>query len=126
MDSYDALKAFGALSQETRLEAFRLLVRSGTQGQAAGRIARKLEIPHNTMSSHLAILVAAGLVTSRREGRSIIYKINFSGTGDLLSFLMADCCEGRPEICAPVIDNIISKCCLPNRESGEGDEAPAC
>lgn len=111
VDMNSAIKAFGALSQETRLEAFRLLVQSGSEGMAAGNIARALDIPHNTMSSHLAILVNAGLVTSQREGRSIIYSIDLEGTRTLLSFLMEDCCQGRPEICAPVLDSVLPGCC---------------
>jgi len=111
MDTNSAIKAFGALSQETRLETFRLLVQSGSEGMAAGDIARALDTPHNTMSSHLAILVNAGLVTSQREGRSIIYSIDLGGTREVLSFLMEDCCQGRPEICAPVLDTVLPGCC---------------
>jgi DNA-binding transcriptional ArsR family regulator len=73
MDISVAVKALGALSQESRLKAFRLLVRSGDEGMAAGRIADALSIPHNTLSTHLSTLVNAGLVNSRRESRSIIY-----------------------------------------------------
>ena len=101
----------GALAQETRLETFRLLVRTGAGGMAAGEIARTLDIPHNTLSSHLAILVNAGLVGSRRDGRSIIYSVNFDGTRDLLSFLMEDCCQGHPDVCAPVLDSVLPGCC---------------
>jgi len=111
MDINAATRSLGALAQETRLETFRLLVRTGTAGMAAGDIARSLSIPHNTMSSHLAILANAGLVDSRREGRSIIYRINFDGTRALLSFLVEDCCQGRPEDCAPMLDSVLSVCC---------------
>jgi DNA-binding transcriptional ArsR family regulator len=110
MDVSSTVKALGALSQASRLKAFRLLVRSGSAGMAAGEIARALKIPHNTMSSHLSILVNAGLIGSRRESRSIIYSIDFAGTRDLLSFLMEDCCQGRPELCAPVLDSVLSDC----------------
>jgi len=113
MDRLDATKAFGALSQETRLDAFRLLVRCGGEGMAAGAIARALDIPHNTMSSHLAILVNGGLVTSQREGRSVIYKLDLAGTRVLLSYLLEDCCNGRPEICAPLLDCVRPDCCTP-------------
>lgn len=113
MDESKAASAFGALSQETRLQTFRLLVRCGTGGMAAGEIARTLGIPHNTLSSHLSILVNAGLVGSRREGRSMIYSIDFAGTRSLLSFLMEDCCQGRPEVCAPVLDSVLPGCCTP-------------
>ena len=119
MEADDATKALGALSQETRLETFRLLVRAGTLGMAAGEIARTLDIPHNTMSSHLSILVNAGLVQSRRDGRSIIYALNFQGTRDLLSFLVEDCCQGHPEVCAPVLDSVLTGCCEPTDGNGE-------
>jgi len=124
MEMNNAIKAFGALAQETRLEAFRLLVQCGQEGMAAGDIARRLDIPHNTLSSHLAILVNAGLVASEREGRSIIYRIDFAGTRLLLAFLMEDCCKGRPELCAPLLDSLLPGCCLPNDTYGDEHEAP--
>ena len=116
MDTIGAIQALGALSQESRLKAFRLLIRSGDDGMAAGSIARALEIPHNTLSTHLTILVNAGLVKSRRESRSIIYSIDFDGTRGLLSFLMEDCCQGRPEVCAPVLESVLPGCCNPNSQ----------
>lgn len=119
MDTINATKSFGALSQETRLEVFKLLVRCGLEGMAAGEIARQLSVPHNTMSSHLTILVHAGLVRSKREGRSVIYSIDFDGTRALMTFLMEDCCQGRPEVCAPVLDSMLSGCCAPNDQPGE-------
>ncbi len=106
-----AVQSLGALAQESRLEAFRLLVRSGDEGLAAGEIARALEIPHNTLSSHLSILVNAGLLKSRRESRSIIYSVDFDGTRKLLSFLMEDCCQGNPEVCMPVLESLLPGCC---------------
>jgi ArsR family transcriptional regulator len=125
MDTINATRALGALSQESRLQAFRLLVRSGTDGMPAGGIARALDIPHNTMSSHLSILVNAGLVNSRRDGRSIIYNIDFDGTRALLSFLMEDCCRGRPEVCTPMLDSVLPACCAPPDRSGKRNETPA-
>lgn len=119
------MKAFGALSQESRLDAFRLLVRSGTNGIAAGSIARELGIPHNTMSSHLAILVGAGLVGAERKGRSIIYSIDFEGTRALLSYLMEDCCQGQPEVCSPLLDNVLAQCCISTNTNGEQNETSA-
>ena len=113
MEISAAARALGALSQETRLLAFRLLVRCGSDGMAAGQIARGLGIPHNTLSSHLSILAHAGLVNSRREGRSMIYSVDFDGTRQLLAFLMEDCCQGPPKICSPVIDSVLSGCCTP-------------
>ena len=110
MDTNNALRAFGALSQRSRLRAFRLLIKHGGQGMAAGDIARALNVPHNTMSTHLSILVGAGLVTSRRESRSIIYTPDMDGTRELLSFLMEDCCQGRPEDCAPLLETVMASC----------------
>lgn len=101
MDKSAAIRALDGLAQETRLDAFRLLVRAGEEGLPAGEIARALGVPHNTLSSHLAVLTGAGLVASRREGRSIIYRADFAGTRSLLAFLMEDCCQGHPEACPP-------------------------
>lgn len=118
MDIANATRALAALSQESRLHAFRMLVRGGSDGIAAGKIADALEVPHNTMSTHLATLVNAGLVTSRRESRSIIYSIDFEGTRALLSFLMEDCCQGNHELCLPVLDSLLPGCCAPNHFTG--------
>jgi DNA-binding transcriptional ArsR family regulator len=78
---------------------------------AAGEIARALAVPHNTMSAQLAILSRAGLVTSRRDGRSIIYAVDSDGTRQLLAFLVEDCCRGRPEVCEPLIASALAACC---------------
>ena len=104
MELDDAVAALGALAQETRLKIFRLLVLSGPAGVAAGKIAQGLGIPNNTLSFHLAILANAGLVTSRKEGRSILYAIDLEGTQALLGFLVEDCCGGRTELCAPLAE----------------------
>jgi DNA-binding transcriptional ArsR family regulator len=119
MDTNTAIKAFGALSQDSRLKAFRLLVRRGADGMAAGDIARALDIPHNTLSSHLAILAQAGLVAARRDGRSVIYRVDLDGTRALLSFLMEDCCGGRPEMCAPALDSVLPDCVAAAGPAGE-------
>lgn len=111
MDMKAAIDALGALAQETRLQAFRLLIESGRRGLPAGTIARKLGVPHNTMSSHLAILQAGGLLSSAREGRSIIYAVDFQGTRSLLAYLMQDCCRGAPEVCVPALDSVLAECC---------------
>ncbi|HLF58413.1 MAG TPA: metalloregulator ArsR/SmtB family transcription factor [Alphaproteobacteria bacterium] len=111
MDAISAISALSALAQESRLEAFRRLVRRGPEGMAAGDIARTLGVPHNTMSAHLAILANAGLVTSRRSGRSIIYAVDFGGVRDLLAFLMEDCCRGKREDCALLIARVLPQCC---------------
>lgn len=112
-----ATRALGALAQESRLEAFRLLVRRGPEGMAAGEIARALDVPHNTMSSHLAILANAGLVTSRRAGRSIIYGVAFGGVRALMAFLMEDCCRGSADLCALVLDQLLPQ---PSESDSQG------
>lgn len=93
MDIQEAIIAFDALSQETRLRVFRLLVEHGTQGAPAGKLSDTLGIPHNTLSFHLNHMSNAGLVTSRREGRSIIYAANFDLMRDLIGFMVKDCCS---------------------------------
>jgi DNA-binding transcriptional ArsR family regulator len=92
MESNAAIKRLSALAQDSRLAVFRLLVQAGRDGVAAGDIARSLE----------NILSNAGLVTSRRDGRSIIYAADFDAMSALLVYLTEDCCGGRPEVCAPL------------------------
>lgn len=101
MDKIQTLDVLAALSQPTRLDAFRLLVRHEPDGLSAGDIARQLGVPHNTMSAHLATLQRAGLVTSRRKSRSIIYRARLHGLNKTLDFLVQDCCGGDPQRCAP-------------------------
>lgn len=105
-----AVEALGALAHEGRLQIFRLLVRAGDDGLPAGEIARAVESPASTLSANLNILSGAGLVSSRREGRSIIYRIEFARMRDLLAYLMEDCCQGRKEVCAPLAE-ICNSCC---------------
>lgn len=100
MSTPDAVAALGALAHSGRLDVFRRLVRAGPAGLAAGEIARATGSLPNTLSSNLSILNAAGLTRSRREGRSIVYSADFGAMRGLLAYLMEDCCEGRPEICA--------------------------
>lgn len=106
MDINDALSAFSALSQKTRLDVFRLLISAGPNGMSAGEIGDALGVRQNTMSANLGILLQAGLVRNAREGRMIRYFANMDGTRDLLTFLMADCCGGQPELCAQVLEEI--------------------
>jgi len=101
MKKSTAIVALGALAQETRLDIFRLLVQKGPNGLPAGEIGERLGQPSPTLSFHLNQLRFAGLVTSRRESRSIIYSANFKGMSDLLSYLTENCCGGRPELCSP-------------------------
>ena len=102
METKPAVASLAALAHEGRLAAFRLLIQAGPDGLAAGEIARRLDILPNTLSASLNILSHAGLVASRRDGRSIIYTADYGAMRDLLGFLMEDCCGGRPEICAPL------------------------
>ena len=97
-----AVEALSALAHASRLAVFRLLVRAGADGLPAGEVAREVGALPNTLSTHLTILGHAGLIQSRRDGRSVIYSANYDGMRDLLGFLVADCCAGRPEICAPL------------------------
>ena len=106
MDTSNALAALTALSQETRLNAFRLLLQAGEEGLAAGEISARLDVRQNTMSAALSGLVNAGLAVNRREGRSIRYFADFNAMGALLSFLMEDCCGGTPDRCRPLIAEI--------------------
>jgi DNA-binding transcriptional ArsR family regulator len=99
-----AVEALSALAHGHRLAVFRLLVRAGADGMAAGDIAREVGVLPNTLSTHLTILSHAGLIQSRRDGRSVIYSADYDGMRALLGFLVADCCAGRPEICAPLAD----------------------
>jgi DNA-binding transcriptional ArsR family regulator len=102
MEIRNAVRRLSALAMESRLAIFRLLVKAGPEGVAAGEIARGLGIIPNTLSAQLAILANAGLVVSRRDGRSIIYAADFEAMSELLIYLMEDCCQGRPEVCAPL------------------------
>ena len=97
----EAVVALSALAQESRLEVFRLLVKLGPEGLPAGQIAETLSIPPATLSFHLKELSHAGLLKSHKEGRSVIYAINVKGINCLMGFLTEDCCQGRPELCAP-------------------------
>jgi len=115
METEEAVLALAALSQSTRLEAFRTLVRHEPDGLAAGELARLLEVPQNTLSAHLSILTRARLVTSERHSRSIVYRANLAEFRDVALFLLRDCCGGRPEVCEPVVDSL-QACCAPKRK----------
>ncbi len=104
MDKKHSLDTLTALSHETRLDAFRLLVRLAPEGLPAGEIARRLGVVQNTMSAHLAVLARAGLVGADRRGRVVNYTADFAQMRELLSFLMRDCCQGAPEVCGPLLD----------------------
>ena len=103
MESTDAIEVLAALAQPTRLDAFRLIMKREPDGLPAGEVARLLDVPQNTMSSHLAILARAGLISSERYSRSIIYRAEIDKVREIASFLVNDCCGGRPELCEPLV-----------------------
>lgn len=116
MEQNAAMDVFTALSQATRLDTFRLLMRHEPDGLPAGEIARQLGVPQNTMSSHLAILARSGLIESERQSRSIIYRAVVDRVRELTSFLVQDCCGGRPELCEPLVAEF-TPCCAPKETS---------
>jgi len=120
MESDAAIKGLSALAQESRLAVFRLLVKAGPDGVPAGEIARALEITPNTLSAQLTILSNAGLVTSRRDGRSIIYAAGYDNMSALLVYLMEDCCQGRPEVCAPLAAVATRAACCDQPQARQG------
>lgn len=114
MELKAATASLSALGHEGRLAVFRLLIQAGPQGVAAGEIARRMDMLPNTLSANLNILSHAGLIGSRREGRSILYAADYGAMTGLLGFLMEDCCNGAPEICAS-LEGLITRaaCCEP-------------
>lgn len=106
MESEPPILALAALAQSTRLETFRLLVRHEPDGLAAGDIADALAVPANTMSAHLGVLSRAGLISSERRSRSIIYRADFDRLQALVLFLLKDCCQGRAELCEPLLTEL--------------------
>ncbi len=121
MDIQEALLAFDALSQETRLKAFRLLVEYGPEGCPAGQLSEKLAVPHNTLSFHLGHMSHAKLVTSRRESRSIIYAANFPFVQGIIRFMVENCCNvgfasvtTDKKLGRDIIE--LSNCCVPQKK----------
>lgn len=110
MDSSDTILSLAALAQPTRLDAFRHLVQREPEGIAAGDLAGLLGVPQNTLSAHLGVLARAGLVHSKRQGRSIIYRSDLSRLRETVMFLLKDCCHGRPDVCAPIMADL-APCC---------------
>lgn len=115
MESEEAILALAALAQSTRLDVFRLLIKHEPKGLAAGDISRALAVPQNTMSSHLSILLRAGLVSAQRFSRSIVYRADLAHLQAVMLFMLRDCCGGRPEICLPLVQNL-TQCCPPSRK----------
>ena len=114
MDENIAIEALTALAQPTRLKVFRRLLNAYPDQVIAGEIARGCKVPHNTMSAHLAILTRSGLVAVRREGRMMHYGADLDGFRSLVSFLMRDCCNGRAEVCAPLLAELNG--CVPGKK----------
>lgn len=112
MEMSRAVAALSALAHEGRLAAFRLLVQAGSAGLAAGEIGRRLGVQPSTLTASLAVLAQAGLVSSRRDGRSIIYAARYEAMQGLLAFLVEDCCAGSADICGPLAA-LVSGGCAP-------------
>ena len=111
MKKHDAVAALAALAQDNRLDVFRLLVEAGPDGMPAGSVASALGLAPNTLTFHFDRLRDAGLVSVRREGRSMIYAAQFDTMNALLSYLTENCCRGAAEACAP------ASACKPARAS---------
>lgn len=116
MEKIDAVTALAALAQENRLDVFRLLVQAGPDGLPAGGVATSLGLAPNTLTFHFDRLRQAGLVTVRRDGRSMIYAARFEVMNDLLGFLTDNCCGGKPELCAPAVCKPAAKIKKPSKE----------
>lgn len=101
-----ALDALAALGQETRLDVFRLLVKAGQEGMTAGTVSEHLDVRPNTLSTHLGVLSRSGLITAERDGRSIVYRAELESMQELVTYLLQDCCGGKPELCGPLIGAI--------------------
>src|SRR5271169_1384256 len=101
MKKTDAVAALAALAQDNRLDVFRLLVEAGPEGMSAGSVASALKLAPNTLTFHFDRLRDAGLVTVRRDGRSMIYTAHFDTMNALLAYLTENCCQGAPEACLP-------------------------
>lgn len=110
MDESKIIDILQALGQGTRLSVFRQLVAAEPEGLAAGEIARRLNVPHNTLSTHLAALERTGLITSQRHSRSIVYRAHIDQLRAVVVYLLKDCCGGKPELCQPLISEL-TKCC---------------
>ncbi|XAH22671.1 metalloregulator ArsR/SmtB family transcription factor [Xylophilus sp. GW821-FHT01B05] len=104
MEMKSAVAALAALAQASRLEVFRCLVLAGPDGMSAGKIAQAMDMPSSSLSFHLRELSQAQLVTSRQDGRFVIYAPNFAAMNELLGFLTENCCGGAPcEVCVPAL-----------------------
>jgi len=117
MEIEGAVTALTALAQETRLSIFRLLVQTGPDGLAAGRIGETLKVPGATLSFHLKELTRAGLVSARHESQFIYYAVDFERMAELMTYLTQHCCQGMPEKCLNVVETALGRCCAPQTKS---------
>jgi len=117
MEKTNAVTALAALAQENRLDVFRLLVQAGPEGMPAGSVATALDLAPNTLTFHFDRLRQAGLVTVRRDGRSMIYAARFEVMNTLLAFLTDNCCGGAPEACTPAVCKPSAKAKKPTKET---------
>ena len=101
MKKQDAVAILAALAQNNRLDVFRLLVEAGPESMPASHINARLRLPPNALTFHLDRLREACLITSRRDGRSMIYAAEFEAMNSLVSYLTDHCCQGRPDLCKP-------------------------
>src|SRR5580698_6834019 len=130
MEKIEVVAALAALAQDNRLDVFRLLVEAGPEGMPAGAVATALDLAPNTLTFHFDRLRSAGLVTVRREGRSMIYAARFETMNALLGYLTENCCKGASETCAPAACNPArvpkQKRCIHEAGRSAGHEAYAC
>src|SRR5215204_2263919 len=117
MEMNEAVAALAALAQETRLSIFRLLVETGREGIAAGRIGDKLNVPNATLSFHLKELARAGLVSMRQDRQFIFYAADYGCMADLMKFLTQNCCQGMPQKCLTIVETALNRCCPPDQKS---------
>ncbi len=117
MEIKAAVTTLAALAQETRLAIYRLLVVAGPEGESAGRIGEKLEVPGATLSFHLKELSRAGLVSARQEKQFIYYAVDFERMADLMTFLTQNCCQGMPQTCLTVVETALGSCCAPRAKT---------
>lgn len=116
MDLSSVVSSLSALAQETRLKVFRMLMECGPEGMPATEIAEAVGIRQNLMSTHLNILATAGLTTARRDGRRVYHAVDLERTRALLSFIVQDCCNGQPEKCSALLDEILPLGCCDDKD----------
>ena len=117
MEKEETLTALSALAHEGRFDLFRHLIQAGPRGLAAGQLADAMDANFTTISAQLSTLAQAQLVSSERQGRSIIYKAEYGTIRGVIMALMADCCQGQPTIISPIIDAFSNPSCCPPKRS---------